>query len=630
MRILVADDEPRVIAAYKVCLEQEDGSSNQELDALGAELFGEASGAESLTPLANCRVDYVNQGQSAIDAIRTAITIGDPYSVLFLDMRMPPGIDGKETARQVRTIDQNVNIVIVTGYSDHSPMEVAKVAGPLDKLYYLAKPFETAEIHQLSHSLTAKWEMEEALKRAHAALALKVSQLEEAQIEISASEARCRHIALHDQLTRLPNRLSFQECLNTALSRKQDEVAVLFVDLDRFKMINDTLGHSAGDELISRLGEKMARLLPTGAILARLGGDEFGIVLGDTSIENGVRIGNQLVSVCAEQLDLFGTQVQVSASIGIAFRGSSNSDGSELLRRADLALYQAKKAGRGVLREFEPSIDESARKRAEIDSRLRVAIEQDVLTLAYQPIINPADGEPMGYEALLRWEDPEYGSISPSIFVPIAEETGLVVKLGEWVIHKAINDCATWPSGVVSINLSTRHFQSQSLVDYVVDEARKANLPIARVQLEITETALFDDAQLAAEILVELRKAGLRIALDDFGTGYSSLVNLKDFEIDCIKIDQSFVATLGEDHQTSAIVNSVTNLARSLGLSVVAEGVESEMQVQALRMIGCGLMQGYYYSAPMELNQLPFRNLSGPGEQEALAWPSTHLRSSAG
>jgi diguanylate cyclase (GGDEF)-like protein len=621
MRILVADDEPRVIAAYKVCLEQEQGASSEELDALGAELFGEASSEEMLLPLSGCRVDYVNQGQAAVDAIRTAITIGDPYSVLFLDMRMPPGIDGKETARQVRTIDQNVNIVIVTGYSDHSPMEVAKVAGPLDKLYYLAKPFETAEIHQLSHSLSAKWAMEEALKRAHEALALKVAQLEEAQIEISASEARCRHIALHDQLTRLPNRLSFQECLNTALSNKQSEVAVLFIDLDRFKMINDTLGHSAGDELISRLGEKMARLLPAGAILARLGGDEFGIVLGDTSVPVGMKIGEELVAVCAEQLELFGTQVQVSASIGVAFRGNTNSDGSELLRRADLALYQAKKAGRGVLREFEPSIDESARKRSEIDSRLRVAIEQDILKLAYQPIINPNDGEPMGYEALLRWDDPEYGSISPSIFVPIAEETGLVVKLGEWVIHKAIQDCATWPSGVVSINLSTRHFQSQSLVEYVVEEARKANLPIERVQLEITETALFDDAQLAAEILVELRKAGLRIALDDFGTGYSSLVNLKDFEIDCIKIDQSFVATLGEDHQTSAIVNSVTNLARSLGLSVVAEGVESEMQVQALRLIGCGLMQGYYYSAPMSLEQLPFRNLSGPGELEKLSWP---------
>jgi diguanylate cyclase (GGDEF)-like protein len=626
MRILVADDEPRVIAAYKVCLDQTDTGSSSELDTMGAALFGDLPSQNEALLANECRVDYVNQGQAAIDAIRTAITIGDPYSVLFLDMRMPPGIDGKEAAKQIRLIDQNVNIVIVTGYSDHSPMEVAKVAGPLDKLYYLAKPFETAEIHQLSQSLSAKWTMEEELKQAYATLAQKNSQLEEAHIEISASEARCRHIALHDQLTRLPNRLSFQESLNTALSNKQAEVAVLFVDLDRFKMINDTLGHSAGDELIARLGEKMARLLPEGAIIARLGGDEFGIVLGGTSEEDGVRIGKQLVLVCAEQLVLFGTQVQVSASIGIAFRGDSNSDGSELLRRADLALYQAKKAGRGVLAEFEPSIDESARKRAEIDSRLRVAIDHDVLTLAYQPIINPVDGEPMGYEALLRWDDPEFGSISPSIFVPIAEETGLVVKLGEWVIHKAVTDCATWPSGVVSINLSTRHFQSHSLVDFVVGEARKANLPIDRIQLEITETALFDDAQLAAEILVELRKAGLRIALDDFGTGYSSLVNLKDFEIDCIKIDQSFVATLGEDHQTSAIVQSVTNLARSLGLSVVAEGVESEIQVQALRLIGCGLMQGYYYSAPMAHDDLPFLKLSGQNALETIIPSTNELR----
>jgi diguanylate cyclase (GGDEF)-like protein len=443
MRILVTDDEPRVIAAYKVCLDSQDNGSSQELDTLGAELFGETTIESFASSAQNMRVDYVNQGQAAIDAIRTAIEIGDPYSVLFLDMRMPPGIDGKEASRQIRLLDQNVNIVIVTGYSDHSPLEVAKVAGPLDKLYYLAKPFETAEIQQLAQSLSAKWAMEDDLRCAHAALALKIDQLEKAHIEISASEARCRHIALHDQLTRLPNRLSFQEYLNTALSHKQSEVAVLFVDLDRFKMINDTLGHSAGDELISRLGEKMARILPDGAIIARLGGDEFGIVLGGTDTDTSLDIGNKLVAICAEQLDLFGTTVQVSASIGIAFRGDTNSDGSELLRRADLALYQAKNAGRGILCAFEPSIDESARKRSQIDSRLRIAIDANALKLAYQPIINPSDGKPMGYEALLRWDDPEYGSISPSIFVPIAEETGLVVKLGEWVIRKAISDCAT-------------------------------------------------------------------------------------------------------------------------------------------------------------------------------------------
>jgi EAL domain-containing protein (putative c-di-GMP-specific phosphodiesterase class I) len=190
----------------------------------------------------------------------------------------------------------------------------------------------------------------------------------------------------------------------------------------------------------------------------------------------------------------------------------------------------------------------------------------------------------------------------------VAEETGLITRLGEWVVRRALADCATWPEGTVSINLSTRHFQSPHLIDFVCGEAAKAGVTHDRIQLEITETALFDDAPLAAEILIGLRKAGIRIALDDFGTGYSSLVNLKDFEIDCIKIDQSFVATLGEDRQTSAIVNSVTSLARALGLKVVAEGVENETQVQALRMAGCGLMQGYFYSQPMHVGDLPYHS----------------------
>ncbi len=622
MRVLVADDEPQLLAAYRICLEQNTNHNNVDLDAMSAALFGEEDAHAAAEAFGENQVDYVSQGEAAIAAVQSAIADGDPYAVLFLDMRMPPGMDGYETAKRVRALDANINIVVVTGYSDHSPLEVAKVAGPLDKLYYLAKPFEIDEIRQLAASLSSKWEMEANLKSAHKALAAKVSELEAAHVEISASEARCRHQSLHDQLTRLPNRLAFQERLSEALVNKQGDVSVLFIDLDRFKQVNDTLGHAAGDELVCRIGETMARALPEGAFLARLGGDEFGVVLDDYSGSNVENVADRLVSVCAEEFTLFGTMLQVSASIGFASRGNTNADSSELLRRADLALYAAKLDGRGCCRAFIPSLDESARKRAEIDARLRVALDTNSLTLAYQPIVDPFEGQAIGYEALLRWDDPEHGIIPPSIFVPIAEETGLIVRLGEWVVRQALAECATWPSGIVSINLSTRQFQSKLLVGFIIDEAAKAGVSHDRIQLEITETALFDDSTLAAEILIEMRNAGLRIALDDFGTGYSSLVNLKDFEIDCIKIDQSFVATLGKDRHTSAIVNSVTSLARALGLSVVAEGVESEIQVQALRLVGCELMQGYFYSAPMKAGDLPFL----PGV-EALEYTARHARS---
>ncbi len=616
LRVLVADDEPQILAAYRVCLEGGAQAANtQDVDVLGHALFGAVEDVSAPMAAPEVLADYVTQGEAAVDAVAKAVAEGNPYAVLFLDMRMPPGMNGHETAKQVRQLDPNINIVVVTGYSDHSPLQVAKVAGPLDKLYYLAKPFEIDEIRSLANSLASKWTMEANLRAAHQALADKVNQLEEAQVELSASEARCRHQSLHDQLTRLPNRHAFQEKLNEAMTNKRQNVAVLFVDLDRFKLVNDTLGHAAGDELVCRLGERMSRALSDGAFVARLGGDEFGIVLANYDQTSAIAAGTELVSICSEKLELFGTTVKVSASVGFAERGDSNIEGSELLRRADLALYAAKQEGRGCLRVFLPSMDESARKRSEIDVRLRAAIEEDRLAMAYQPIIDPFDGEAMGYEALVRWEDPEYGMISPSIFVPIAEETGLIAALGEWVVRRALRDCATWPSGLVSINISTRQFQSQTLVSFVVEEAAKAGVSHDRIQLEITETALFDDSKLAGEILVELRKVGIRIALDDFGTGYSSLVNLKDFEIDCIKIDQSFVANLGQDRQTSAIVNSVTALARTLGLRVVAEGVETKLQVQALRMVGCDLMQGYFYSEPMKACDLPYIQIASTGAE---------------
>jgi diguanylate cyclase (GGDEF)-like protein len=605
MRVLVADDELRIREAYQVCLEP-DVSGSIELDSMAAGLFGETPTASESLSAQILRVDYVDQGEAAVAAVRAAIDAGRPYGVLFLDMRMPPGIDGRETARQVRALDANINIVIVTGYSDHSPLEVARVAGPLDKLYYLAKPFEIDEIRTLAQSLTSKWTMESDLRATQTALEQKIGELETAQLEISASEARSRHISLHDQLTRLPNRRAFQEFLNDALVDKRRDVAVVFIDLDRFKLVNDTLGHGAGDELVCSMSERLARILPENAMVARLGGDEFGVVLKDDAARNAFEIGQLVVSQGTEPFKILGSSVQISMSAGLAVRGDCNINGSELLRRADLALYNAKETGRNCLRAFTPKMDDSARKRSEIDAGLRKALAEDSLTLVYQPIIDPINGQPIGYEALVRWTDPEMGVVSPAIFVPIAEETGLIIQMGEWVIRKAISECATWPSGIVSINLSTRQFQSMSMIDFISTEAAKYGLDHNRIQLEITETALFDDSALAAEILIEMRRRGMRIALDDFGTGYSSLVNLKDFEIDCIKIDQSFVATLGTDNQASAIVTAVTSLARSLGLKVVAEGVESELQVQALRLVGCQLMQGFYYSAPMNAADLPY------------------------
>lgn len=627
MRILVADDEPRLLAAYRVCLEQ-DRDTDEELDAMGASLFGSSDAGADVVLMPDLDVDYVNQGDAAVAAVARAVADGRPYAVLFLDMRMPPGIDGHETARRVREIDATINIVVVTGYSDQNPQQIARVAGPLDKLYYLSKPFETAEIRQLAQALSAKWTLEEDLKRAN-------RELEQTQIELRASAAHCHHLALHDQLTRLPNRLSFQEYLSESLASAGLAVAVMFIDLDHFKRVNDTLGHHAGDELICRISDHISSILPPSSMLARLGGDEFGVVVRSATPEQVERLAQRIVDRCSERFDILGSHVYVGASVGIAIRDSAGLDGADLLRRADLALYGAKSRGRNMVLSFRHEMDENSRIRAAIESRLRDALDNDTLSLAYQPIVVPGDDSTIGYEALLRWTDSELGEVAPTIFVPIAEESGLVVRLGEWVIRNALAECGTWERGMISINLSTRHFQCRTLVDFVIAEAARHGIEPGRIQLEITETALFDDPKGAAQTIHALRERGIRVALDDFGTGYSSLVNLRDFELDCIKIDKSFIATLGTDRQASAIVNSVTSLARSLGLNVVAEGVETAAQLQSLRLLGCEMMQGFYYSRPMSPGLLPYcagasdMALSGAPDAEAVAEAGLDARASA-
>lgn len=619
-RILIADDEAQLLAAYRDCFAFEK-VADDGLAALGAELFGSGNGAvpgkASGNAFAGYRFDYVSRGEDAVEQVRTAQASGDPYAALFLDMRMPPGIDGLETARRVRELDPSVNIVVVTGYSDHNPQKIATVAGPLDKLYYLSKPFRTADVQQLAQALVSKWRLESDLRSAN-------QKLELTNAELQASEARARHMALHDQLTQLPNRIYMNDFLEQALRQPDGRLAVMYFDLDHFKNVNDNLGHAAGDELIRQIGKRMRSALPASALVARLGGDEFAVALSGTCEVQALELASHISNLCTGEFEVMGARAFVGCSGGIAISDGESVGLIELQRRADLALYAAKRNGRANCRLFNAELDDSAKLRSRIETALRNALRDGALTLNYQPIVQPDSGQPYGYEALLRWTDPELGSVPPSMFVPIAEQSGLAQPLGEWVIRHAIAEAATWQDGIVSINVSTLHFQTGDLIGFVRDTATRHALPLTRIQFEITETAMFANPAQAAEMIVALRQAGVRVALDDFGTGYSSLVNLRDFEIDCIKIDKSFVDTLGQDRQASAIITSVTAMARLLGLNVVAEGVESGSQMHALRAMGCDLMQGYYYSPALKPEDLPYSgdaagDVPDDGESEAAA-----------
>ncbi|MBD8618490.1 EAL domain-containing protein [Sphingomonas sp. CFBP 13728] len=597
MRILIVDDEPAMHDSYRRSFAGQRSDSDEALGAMAAELFGENTPVGEGLP--DFALTHCWQGLDAVDAVDRAHADGDPFAVAFIDIRMPPGIDGRETAQRLRALDPEINLVIVTGYSDFSPVEISKVAGPADKIFYIAKPFEVAEITQTATALAKRWEVDRELKSARETLASQVVQLQEQGAELAANESRAIHIATHDSLTDAPNRLAFLRAL-AERTRTKGLFATVMVDLDRFKLVNDTLGHLAGDALIREVCGILGRSSPEQALVARLGGDEFGILFETTGEADAVMACERVVAACSVSLQVFGNSVQGGASAGLVVsEGGQGRDPVDVMRRSDLALNDAKRGGRGIVRLFDESMDEGIRFRRRVEGGLSQAIAKGELSLVYQPIVSRDVVEVVGFEALVRWNTPEYGQMSPATFIPIAEESNLIHELGDWVLGQALEVLKQWPGQYVSVNFSPRQFRRHNFVGHIMKCVQRAGIAPARLQIEITETAIFDDAERAAETLYKLRQMGFRIALDDFGTGYSSLYNIRKFALDCLKIDRSFIDGMGRERESAAIVHSIIHLGRALGLGVIAEGVETEAQVQALRLAGASHLQGYYFSRPV-------------------------------
>ncbi len=616
MRILIVDDEPAMHDSYRRSFAGTRGEGAAALDAMAAELFGDDVAADREAPEFACT--HCHQGLDAVGEVERAIAAGEPFSVAFIDVRMPPGIDGRETARRIRALDRDINLVIVTGYSDFSPAEIGKVAGPIDKIFFIAKPFEVAEIQQTATALARRWEVDRELAAARATMAAQVIQLEERSAELAANESRAMHLATHDSLTDAPNRLAFQRALD-ARARAPGLFATAMVDLDRFKLVNDTLGHLAGDALIRAVCGLLQQAAPADAVIARLGGDEFGVLFDTPGEEAAVMACDRIVAACAASIPVFGHSVQGGASAGLVVsEGGEDLDPVDALRRSDLALNAAKQAGKGVTRLFDESMDEGIRFRRRIEGGLGSAIAKGELSLVYQPIVGRDRFEIVGFEALVRWNTDEYGPISPATFIPIAEESNLIHELGDWVLARALEQVAEWPGQYVSVNFSPRQFRRPNFVGHVMQAVQAAGVAPTRVQIEITETAIFDDAERAAETLYRLRQMGFRIALDDFGTGYSSLYNIRKFALDCLKIDRSFIDGMGRERESAAIVHSIIHLGRALGLGIVAEGVETAAQVQALRLAGASHLQGYFIARPVTADVacgMAHEGLSGEGER---------------
>ena len=441
--------------------------------------------------------------------------------------------------------------------------------------------------------------------------------------ERSRQEAKIAHMARHDMLTGLPNRSLLHERLDLALncSRKDEKVTLLFLDLDRFKEVNDTLGHRVGDSLLKAVAERLRDCVRKTDTVARVGGDEFVVMqaTGDPSMEPEA-LASRIIEAISAPYEVEGHKLSIGTSVGIATSNGANADGETLIAQADLALYRSKNEGRGTFSFFEEEMNIRARRRHGLEQDLRSALANGEFELNYQPLVNLERNEISSFEALLRWRHKVRGLVSPVEFIPIAEETGLIIPIGEWVIRQACADAATWPAHIkVAVNLSPVQFKGRALVESVFNAVAAAGLNPSRLELEITESALLHDSEQTLAMLRKLHQLGVQIAMDDFGTGYSSLSYLRSFPFNKLKIDRCFIASLSDCDSSLAIVRAISGLGRALGLSITAEGVETQEQLDVIRNEGCTEMQGYLFSKAKSAGEI--RNYFPALEQEPASAP---------
>ena len=523
---------------------------------------------------------HVIEAANGLEAVQAAIR--QTPDLILMDAVMPD-MDGFRATDEIKKLNecQETPILMATSLDDDQSIARAFDVGACD---YITKPFNWSVLkHRTARMLYA-----------------------------ADAERKIRHLAYHDALTGLPNRTLFMDRIDQAISRAKREsgkFAILYIDIDHFKVINDSMGHAAGDHLLNIVSQRLTDVLRKTDTIARLGGDEFTIIIEDLDeAESVALVAKNILTTLDESIEIYEKEVHIGGSIGIALYPQDGESFGTLLKNSDTAMYKAKELGRQTFQFYEHEMSLKAMQRLDLENQIRFALKNDEFLVYYQPKINLTSGQIQGMEALVRWQHPEKGLIAPNDFIPLAEETGLIIQLDEWVMRTACQQFKEWksagyPINNLSVNISARHFKEGGLLKHCKRVIEDTEILPKYLEIELTESALVDNYDSAKEILNEIHEMGIHLALDDFGTGYASMSYLKEFPFDTVKLDRSFVQGVPEDIEDAAIVKAMIQLAKALSLNMVAEGVETELQKYFLTDHGCAYGQGYLWSKPVEASE---------------------------
>ncbi|MCS3419333.1 EAL domain-containing protein [Pseudomonas yamanorum] len=591
-RILIVDDTASIHEDFRKILEA-DPNGGQSLDSIEETLFGTAPALRQTFLL-----DSAYQGQEALALVTKALAANTPYALVFIDMRMPPGWDGLETIEQLWAIDPHLQIALCTAYSDYSFEAIEARLKYDDQLLILKKPFDNLEIRQMASALTWKWQLAQDA-------ALKLMGLERTVEERVQELLKVSHLLQYDALTELPNSTLLGDRLTQAIAvcrRHDTQLAVMFIGLDRFKRINNALGHPVGDEVLKQVSQSLVATVRESDSVFRYGSDEFVLILNDVHHPQQTQhIAEKVLKAVSHTRYVAGHDLSVTASLGISIYPDDSQSAVELIKKAETAMHAAKDHGPNDFSFFIDDMNLRAQEQQSLETAIRLALQRNEFVLHYQPKLDLNTGQIVGAEALIRWHQPDHGWVYPSAFIPVAEDSGLIVPLSQWVLGQACEQAQAWQAAgldpiCISVNISAIDFRQRDFVPNLAAILERTSLAPGLLELEITESVLMQNVEDTLTTLRAIKTMGVRLAVDDFGTGYSSLSYLRRFPIDVLKIDQSFIRGLSKNPQDAQLISAIISLGKSLDLNIIAEGVETVEQLDFLKAHQCEEGQGYLFS----------------------------------